>query len=81
MGETLTGVGLIVLFLLATLVRELAEPRILGKSLGLHPLAALIVLYVGYSLFGLSGILLVPVITALVGLYFNKKKSPEVDER
>lgn len=59
-GDIRTGVGIVVLWGVVTLVRQIAEPRIVGNSLGLHPLLALIGMYVGYRLFGALGLVLGP---------------------
>ena len=41
------------------------EPRIVGKQIGLHPLITLIAMFVGLQLFGLAGMILLPM-TAVV---------------
>ena len=55
------GIGLIVLFLVITIVRRIIEPKVYSSSLGISPLSALISLYIGYKLMGLSGVFLGPV--------------------
>ena len=79
-GGTVFGVGLLILYLLHTVIRQLAEPKIVGKSLGVHPIITLVLLYVGYSLFGFFGILLVPLFTILLEVALGKDKSTEVGE-
>lgn len=59
------GFGLLILCLIISLVRQVAEPKVLGKSLGLHPLLTLFVTYVGFSLFGIVGMILAPVVALL----------------
>lgn len=65
-GETGTGTGLLVLCAVMMLARQLLEPRIVGKSIGLHPLATLFAAYAGLQLFGLVGMLLGPAVALLV---------------
>ena len=60
-GDSALGIGLILLFLANAVIRQISEPKIVGKSLDLHPIITLITLYVGYALFGLWGMLLLPV--------------------
>ncbi len=67
MRDVRLGVGLLVLFVFITVLREIVEPKILGKNLGLHPLLTLILLYLGYSFFGFFGMILLPPLGALVG--------------
>lgn len=77
-GDSFTGVGLILLFLINTVIRELCEPRIIGKNLGLHPILSLILIYAGYGLFGITGLLITPLIAMLLGFLFDKENTPKV---
>lgn len=61
-GDTFTGIGLIVLFLVITVVRRIVEPKVLGDAVGIGALPALISLYVGFELVGLVGVFLGPVV-------------------
>ena len=59
------GFGLLILYLVISLIRQVAEPKVLGKSLGMHPLLTLFATYVGFTLFGLPGMILAPVLALL----------------
>ena len=59
-GNVRVGAGLLILAGVVTLTRQIAEPKIVGKSLGLHPLIALVAMYVGLRLFGAAGLVLGP---------------------
>lgn len=61
-GDIYTGVGLILLFLVITVVRRVVEPKILGDAVGIGALSALISLYVGYALVGVVGVFLGPIV-------------------
>ncbi len=76
-GNAAMGVGLIVLFLANEVIRQFAEPKIVGKNLNVHPLLTLVLLYFGYSLFGISGLVLIPIIIAVLGLV-KKDESADV---
>ena len=78
--ETSFGIGLFVLFGFHTVLRQIIEPKIIGDSVGMHPLLTLIFIYLGYSLFGIMGLILVPVLTVLVDITFGKKNSAEITE-
>lgn len=65
LGKVPLGIGIIVLYLVITSVRNTVEPRIVGKQIGLHPLATLIALYVGLKLIGFAGVIIFPVALAL----------------
>ena len=75
------GVGLLVLFVVISLVRHFAEPKIVGKSLGIHPLITLLLIYLGYSFFGVAGLVLMPIFAALLANLSAKDKSAEVQKR
>jgi predicted PurR-regulated permease PerM len=61
LGDIKMGVGLLLLWGLCTLNRQLLEPRLLGQKLGMSTLLTLFLMYVGYQLFGLFGFILGPV--------------------
>ena len=75
LGNTGTAVGLLVLLVFHELVRQFAEPKIIGKNLGVHPLISLLLLYVGYSAFGFVGLLLVPILAVVLNVVISKSKS------
>lgn len=54
------GAGLLVLYVIVLVVRQIIEPKILGSSLGVHPLFMLAALYIGYQIAGFPGMLLAP---------------------
>ena len=55
--------GLLGIYTVISLTRSLLEPKIVGRQLGLDPLATLVSLYAGYRFFGLPGMLLAPLAT------------------
>ena len=60
------GIGLLVLYLIITILRQAAEPRLLGKSLGLSPLLTLFSTWVGWRLLGVLGMLIAPFVTLVL---------------
>ncbi len=77
-GNHFLGIGLLVLFVINTVVRQFCEPKIVGKSLNLHPAATLVMLYAGYALFGFAGLLLVPIVSVVIAVILKKNHSAEV---
>lgn len=63
-GNGARALGLAGLYTSAAVARSLLEPRLVGRQLGLDPLVTLIALYAGYRLWGLLGMLLMPLLTA-----------------
>lgn len=54
------GLGLLILYGVISIVRQICEPKIVGKSLGMPPLLSLVSMYVGFRLFGFFGMIAGP---------------------
>ena len=70
-GEWFLAIGLVVLYIVVIVQRNLAEPKIVGSHIGLDPLAALISIFVGLQLFGVLGFILGPVLAVLLKSLYN----------
>lgn len=62
-GQSARGIGLISTYTVISLSRSILEPRLVGKQLGLDPLATLAAVYAGYKLWGLGGMIFAPILT------------------
>lgn len=56
------GVALLIICIVVYVVRQIAEPRLIGKQMGLHPLAALSSVYIGAKTWGVAGLFLAPLV-------------------
>jgi sporulation integral membrane protein YtvI len=65
LGQPVAGFELVAILAGVALLRQLIEPRLVGGGTGLHPLTALLALYVGIRVFGPIGFVIGP-ITAVV---------------
>lgn len=65
-GNTARGVGLMLVYLFVVVSRQFLEPKIVGKSTGVHPLLTLGLMYVGLRLFGGVGLFGLPLLAALL---------------
>lgn len=65
-GKIWSGIVLCVTFVISALARELLEPKLIGKKMGVFPIGILISVYAGVKLFGLMGVLLGPVYMLIV---------------
>ena len=65
-GRVGMGIGLLVIYTVITVVRQVIEPKIVGKHVGLHPLITLICMFVGTSLFGVIGLFGLPIMMAIL---------------
>lgn len=66
LGNIKLGIGLLISYILVIIIRNIIEPRIIGKQVGLAPLITILAMYVGLKLFGLIGMLLVPLTVIVV---------------
>ena len=75
-GDIRTSVGLVLLWGALLLLRQLAEPKIMGESLGVHPVVSLAAVYVGASFFGVTGAVFLPItVVILKNLLFPEERS------
>lgn len=80
--EIVKGVVCLFLYVICVAVRELLEPRLVGKGLGIFPVVLLISIYAGMKLFGVAGIIKGPLGVVLYKniwtiLYKTKEKKVE----
>lgn len=69
-GEYYMAGGLILLYILSQFIRQAIQPKIVGDSMGLPPLMTLVLLYIGFKVSGLGGMILaVPVGLVFLNLY------------
>lgn len=68
------GFGLLIIFAVVSVVKEVLEPKIIGKSIGLHPLATLFSMYLGLELCGFVGLIFFPVFVIALKNVFEKAK-------
>lgn len=70
LGDYSKAIGLIVIYVVISVIRQYIEPKIVGSSLGVHPIVTLAGLYFGLKLFGFLGMFIVP-ITVMTLKAFN----------
>lgn len=56
-GSYVRGVVCILVYVACIFIRELLEPRLIGKKIGVSPIAILLSIYAGIKLFGMWGII------------------------
>ncbi|NLV88857.1 MAG: sporulation integral membrane protein YtvI [Tissierellia bacterium] len=61
-----TGIGLLLLYIFVTVMRNILEPKIVGGQLGLHPVITLMSMFVGAKLLGVVGLFGFPIILSLL---------------
>lgn len=56
-GNTLVAVGLIVLYIIVTVMRQIIEPKIVSTTLDLHPILILAAIFIGLKVSGIIGMI------------------------
>lgn len=83
-GDYIYALGLFIIWGVGQLVRQIIQPKVLGDSMGMAPVPTLILLYVGYKLAGVIGMIAAVPLGILVlamndaGFFNNCKKSIRV---
>lgn len=69
-GDYKLAIGLIILYATTQLVRQLIQPKLVADSMGLTPLVTLVLLYVGYKMGSVLGMILaVPAGMIVINMY------------
>ena len=68
MGRIGLGIGLLVLYVIISVIRQIIEPKLVAGHLGLPPVATVVGMYIGLQLFGFIGIFLVPLTLIMLKL-------------
>lgn len=69
-GDYTRVIGLLIIWGVGQLARQLIQPKIVGDSVGLSPIPTLVLLYVGYKLAGVIGMIIaVPIGIIVLNMY------------
>lgn len=61
LGDPGMGLGILTIYIIVTVIRNILEPKVIGKQIGLHPLLTLVSITVGVKLFGFLGLFALPI--------------------
>lgn len=67
-GKYVVAVGLLVLYVICLLTRQILQPKIIGDTIGMNPFVTLILMYAGTKIAGLIGFIL----AVLIGIIIYK---------
>lgn len=65
-GDIKLGIAVIVLLILMSVVRQILEPKLVSKNIGVHPIFTLIAMYTGFKIIGIIGLLVGPIVLIIV---------------
>lgn len=80
-GDYGMAIGLIVIYVTVTVIRQIVEPKLVAGQLGLPPFMTLIAMYLGLKIFGVLGVFILPIVIIMLKLLndegiINLWKSP-----
>lgn len=64
--RTAFGIGMLVVYAVITVIRQILEPKVVGNQIGLHPVITLICMFVGAQLMGVLGLFLLPISATII---------------
>lgn len=65
-GDLKLGIAIIVLLIIMSVVRQILEPKLVSKNIGVHPIFTLIAMYTGFKFIGVFGLLIGPIVLIIV---------------
>ncbi len=69
-GDLKKAIGLLVLYGLTQLVRQLIQPKLVSNEIGLRPIPTLVLLYIGYKLGSVWGMIIaIPIGMIVINMY------------
>ena len=83
-GNYTLSIGLMILWVMGQLIRQIIQPKFVGDSIGLAPLPTLLLIYIGWQFGGVIGMLIAVPLGVLVinliqtGVFRNTKQSVQI---
>lgn len=76
MGDLPLAIKLLVIYFAMFVTRQVLQPKVLGDSIGAHPLLMLAALYAGIVCFGVQGLIVGPVLVIIIRALLNSGLIP-----
>ena len=70
-GDLNLGIAIIILLIIMSIVRQLLEPRLVSKNIGVHPIFTLIAMFTGFKFLGIMGMLIGPIVLIILKNVFG----------
>ena len=72
-GDRELGIGLAILYVVLTILKQFIEPKVLGGQIGIRPLYTFLATIIGSIIFGPMGIILGPIIAVIINSMLKTK--------
>ena len=61
-GDFNLAIAIVILLIIMSIARQVLEPKLVSKNIGVHPIFTLIAMYTGFKVIGILGLLIGPII-------------------
>lgn len=65
-GDIKLALSIIILWVIMSVIRQFAEPRVVSKHIGIHPIFTLIAMYTGFKVIGVLGMFVGPIVLIIL---------------
>ena len=65
-GEIFLAIGLLIIYSIIIITRQLIEPRIVSNHIGIHPIFTIIAMYTGFKFIGVLGMFVGPIVLIIL---------------
>lgn len=65
-GNITLAIAIIIIWGIWAIMKQLIEPKMVSKEMGMHPIFTLVGMYTGFKLFGVLGLILGPIILIII---------------
>lgn len=70
-GDFNLGIAIIVLLIIMSILRQILEPKLVSKNIGVHPIFTLIAMYTGFKISGVIGLFIGPIALIILKNIFS----------
>lgn len=70
-GNIKLAIALLILLAVISVTRQLMEPKVVSKQIGIHPIFTLIAMYTGFKAIGIMGLLVGPIVLIILKNIFG----------
>ena len=70
-GDIHLAIAILVLWIIMSVIRQFAEPRVVSHHIGIHPIFTLIAMYTGFKAIGVLGMFIGPIILIILKNIFS----------
>lgn len=70
-GDIKLAIAILVLWIIMSVIRQFAEPRVVSHHIGIHPIFTLIAMYTGFKAIGVLGMFIGPIVLIILKNIFS----------